>query len=81
MWVFQHRLPMWIFSFSPRFLPHLMIFQSELYQKLMKNTIYFEKSSNLAKIWGEMKKPKPWLVVGQWTWVTHVGNPCQTLVT
>ena len=30
----------------------------------MKNTIYFEKSSNVAKIWGEMKKPM---------WVTPIG--------
>ena len=34
--------------------------------KVIKNTIPIEKSSNMAKIWGEVKKPM---------WVTYVGLP------
>ena len=65
-----------------------MIVQIELYQQTMKNTIHFGKSSSLAKIWGEMEKPrwvthvgKPTLDLGYPRGKTHMGNPGPTWVT
>ena len=52
------------------------------------NTIHFGKSSNLAKTWGEMEKPrwvthvgKPTLDLGYPRGKTHMGNPGPTWVT
>ena len=51
-------IPTWVFSFLPRFLPNLMIFIIWMNLSSFIGTIYIEKSSNLAKIWAEMKKPR-----------------------
>ena len=49
-----------------------MIFECELYSFITFGTIRFEKSPNMAKICGEMKKP---------TLVTNIGLLLPTLVT
>ena len=50
-------IPTWVFSFLPRFLPNLMIFIISINLSSFIGTIYIEKSSNLSKIWAEMRKP------------------------
>ena len=45
------------FSFLPRFLPNLMIFIITINLSSFIGTICIEKSSNLSKIWAEMRKP------------------------
>ena len=42
-----------ISPFFVKFLPYLKIFQSGAIEEALRN---FEKSSNMAKIWQEMKK-------------------------
>ena len=49
-------IPTWVFSFLPRFLPNLMIFIISINLSSFIGTIYIEKSSNLSKIWAEMRK-------------------------
>ena len=58
-------IPTWVFSFLLRFLPNLMIFIIWMNLSSFIGTIYIEKSSNLAKIWAEMKKPT--LEFQRWT--------------
>ena len=43
-------IPMWVFSFLPKFLPNLMIFIISINLSSVIGTIYIEKSSNLSKI-------------------------------
>ena len=50
-------IPTLDFSFMPRFLSNLMIFIIWMNLSSFTGTIYIEKSSNLAKIWAEMRKP------------------------
>ena len=50
-------IPTWVFSFLPRFLPNLMIFIITINLSSFIGTICIEKSSNLSKIWAEMRKP------------------------
>ena len=50
-------IPMWVFSFLPIFLPNLMIFIITINLSSFIGTICIEKSSNLSKIWAEMRKP------------------------
>ena len=50
-------IPTWVFSFLPRFLPNLMIFINTINLSSFIGTICIEKSSNLSKIWAEMRKP------------------------
>ena len=40
-------------------------------------TIYIEKSSNLAKIWAEMKKPRWNIYVGHWN--SYIGIPMSNI--
>ena len=50
-------IPTWVFSFLPRFFPNLMIFIITINLSSFIGTICIEKSSNLSKIWAEMRKP------------------------
>ena len=81
-------IPTWVFSFLPRFSPNLMIFIIWMNLSSFIGTIYIEKSSNLSKIWAEMRKPT--LEFLRWTlefrrrnsnvqrWNSNVGFPTPT---
>ena len=58
-------IPTWVFSFLPRFLPNLMISIITINLSSFIGTIYIEKSSNLSKIWAEIRKPS--LEFPRWT--------------